>query len=85
MATVATLALMEIGLREAKNQLSQYGNLAHAGKVVTVCKNGHPWFDLVPHRKKQARKVSPLRGVQPVVSEKQAVESVDVADLQGWI
>ena len=76
---------MKVGIKEAKNQLSQYGQMAHEGKVVTVCKHGEPWFDLVPHQKKVRRKTTPLKGVQPVVTEKQAVDPVPPSDLEGWI
>jgi len=77
---------MKIAIEEAKNKLLQYGEMAHGGVVVTVCKRGRPWFDLVPHGKKaQKRKVTPLPGVRSVVTEKQALKPVKQGDIAGWI
>ena len=73
---------MNIAIREAKNNFSRYGNLAHAGNRVTVCKNGKPWFDLVPH-KITPRSVKPL--AKPTVSAAKATAPVDPRDIQGWL
>lgn len=73
---------MNIAIREAKNNFSHYGNLAHAGNRVTVCKNGKPWFDLVPHEAK-ARSVKPL--AKPTISETEATAQVDPRDILGWL
>lgn len=75
---------MKVAIREAKNQLSKYGNLAHAGEKVTVCKNGKPWFDLVPHKAKR-RSVAPLVKGSPRMKASEATAPVDPRDLEGWI
>ena len=75
---------MNIAIREAKNNLSKYGNLANAGEVVTICKNGKPWFDLVPHTKKP-RSIQPLVDGAPTISGDDAIAPVDATDIQGWI
>ena len=82
-ATVATLLHMKIAIREAKNNFSKYGNLAHTGNRITVCKNGNPWFDLVPHASKE-RSVKPLSS-RPTISGEQAAAPVDAVDIEGWI
>ncbi len=74
---------MQIAVREAKAKLSRFGDMAHDGEVVVVCKNGEPWFDMVPH-KKMKRKTTPLAGVRPVISESTAVEPLGSEDLPGW-
>lgn len=74
---------MQICMSEAKNRLSTYGHLAHAGGRVVVTKNGRPWFDLVPHRA-TVRRTAPLPGVKPVISAKAATAPVKAKDLPGW-
>jgi antitoxin (DNA-binding transcriptional repressor) of toxin-antitoxin stability system len=73
---------MNVAIREAKNNFSRYGNLAHAGNRVTVCKNGKPWFDLVPHETRP-RSVEPI--AKPTLSESQATASVEAHDIEGWL
>lgn len=74
---------MQVAVREAKAKLSMFGDMAHAGEVVVVCKNGVPWFDLVPHQKPK-RKTEPLEGVKPTISAADAVSPLAVEDLPGW-
>lgn len=74
---------MQVAVREAKAKLSQFGNMAHRGETIVVCKNGSPWFDIVPHAKPK-RKSTPLKGVTPVVSEIEAVAPLDSEELPGW-
>lgn len=74
---------MQVAVREAKAKLSKFGDMAHGGEVVVVCKNGEPWFDLVPHAKTK-RKTSALAGVKPVIAETVAVEPLPAEDLSGW-
>jgi len=74
---------MQVAVREAKAKLSRLGDLAHNGKTVVVCKNGKPWFDLVPHVTPSRRTV-PLDGISPVISESQAVEPLAPEDIPGW-
>jgi len=76
---------MNVGIKEAKNQLSAYGNLAHEGRVVTVCKNGKPWFDLVPHKTRENRQLSPLFQGTPSITETQAIAPVHPEDVKGWM
>ena len=75
---------MKIAVREAKNRLSKYGRLAHDGERVVVTKNGHPWFDLVPHHA-VVRKTTPLPGVSSVISLEEAMAPVRAEDLPGWM
>lgn len=75
---------MNVAIREAKNNLSKYGNLANAGEVVTICKNGKPWFDLVPHTRKP-RSIQPLVKGKPTLSVDDAIAPVDAKDIQGWM
>lgn len=75
---------MKVAIREAKNNLSKYGNLANAGETVTICKHGKPWFDLVPHQSK-SRSVKPLFKGKPTVSADEATAPVDPADIEGWM
>lgn len=75
---------MKVAIREAKNNLSKYGNLANAGNRVTVCKNGKPWFDLVPHQV-ETRSIAPLNKGKPCISGAQATAPVDPKDIEGWI
>ena len=83
--TVATfLTIMKVAIREAKNNLSKYGNLANAGDTITVCKNGQPWFDLVPHHTKQ-RSTRPLVQPKARISAQQATEPVNPEDIAGWM
>ncbi|MBN2686535.1 MAG: hypothetical protein JXR40_14735 [Pontiellaceae bacterium] len=74
---------MKVAVREVKAKLSKFGDMAHNGETVVVCKNGEPWFDLVPHAKR-SRKTTPLAGVKPIVSANAAVEPLSVEDLPGW-
>ena len=74
---------MKVGVREAKNNLSKLGNLAHSGQRIVVSKNGEPWFDMVPHRK-GSRNVEPLKGVKPTVSPLEALAPVAGEDIKGW-
>ena len=74
---------MQVAVRDAKAKLSRFGDLAHNGEVVVVCKNGKPWFDMVPHTKPK-RKTVPLSGVVPTISESEAVEPLEAGDLPGW-
>lgn len=75
---------MKIAIREAKNNLSKYGNLANAGKTVTVCKNNKPWFDLVPHPTK-SRPSGPLFKGKHTVSVREATTPVEPTDIHGWM
>ncbi len=74
---------MQVSVREAKAKLSRFGDMAHDGEVVVVCKNGEPWFDMVPHAKTK-RRTAPLGGVKPVVSKAEAIAPLDPEDVQGW-
>ena len=74
---------MQVAVREAKAKLSRFGDMAHLGEVVVVCKNGKPWFDMVPHSKIK-RPTDPLSGVKPVVSELEAIAPLDPEDILGW-
>jgi prevent-host-death family protein len=74
---------MQVPVREAKNILSKLGNKAHAGERIVVTRNGHPWFDLVPHVS-QARRTRPLRNVTPSISLEDAVAPVAEEDVPGW-
>ncbi|VGO15197.1 hypothetical protein PDESU_03779 [Pontiella desulfatans] len=74
---------MQVAVREAKAKLSKFGDMAHDGEVVVVCKNGEPWFDLVPHAKTK-RKTTPLSGVKPLIPESIAIEPLSDEDLPGW-
>ncbi len=74
---------MQVAVREAKAKLSKFGDMAHNGETVVVCKNGEPWFDLVPHVKPK-RKTTPLKGVKPTISAEEAVRPLDPEDLPGW-
>jgi prevent-host-death family protein len=75
---------MQIAVRQAKNELSKYGRLAHDGERVVVTRNGRPWFDLVPHRSKD-RRTAPLPGVKPTVSVEEAIAPMREEDLPGWV
>jgi len=75
---------MKVAIREAKNKLSEYGNVAHDGERVVVTRHGQPWFDLTPHRSVK-RRTTPLPGVMPTVSTEEAIAAVDEKDLPGWI
>lgn len=75
---------MKIPVREAKNNLSKYGDMAHNGQTVVVSKNGKPWFDIVPHRKPE-RKTGPLPGVKATISLEDAVAPVSEEDVPGWM
>lgn len=74
---------MQVAVREAKAKLSKLGDMAHSGETVVVCKNGEPWFDLVPHAKIK-RKTTPLAGVRPTISEEEAIRPLAAEDLPGW-
>ena len=74
---------MKVAVREVKAKLRKFGDMAHNGETVVVCKNGEPWFDLVPHAKR-SRKTAPLAGVKPTVSASAAVVPLSAEDLPGW-
>lgn len=74
---------MEVAVREVKNKLSRYGNVAHGGERVVVTRHGRAWFDLTPHRS-VTRRTAPLPGVKPTVSESEAIAPVDEKDVPGW-
>lgn len=74
---------MRAQIREVKSNLSKFGDLAHQGQRIVVSKNGKPWFDLVPHQKKQ-RNVRPLKGVDATVSAEVATAPVAKEDIAGW-
>ena len=74
---------MQVAVREAKNILSRLGNKAHAGERITVTRNGHPWFDLVPHAG-EPRRTKPLRNVMPTISLEDAIAPVAEEDIPGW-
>jgi len=75
---------MKVAVRDAKSKLSMFGDLAHNGKTVVVCKHGKPWFDIVPHATTK-RKTTPLKGVSPLISESEAIAPIAQEDIQGWI
>ncbi len=75
---------MRIAVREAKNNLSRYGDLAHKGEHIVVSKNGVPWFDLVPH-KKTKRRTRTLDNIKPNISLEEAIRPLDPEDIPGWI
>ena len=74
---------MQVAVREAKNTLSKLGQKAHAGERIVVTRNGEPWFDLVPHRRK-GRRTSPLPHVKPTISVEEAIAPVASEDIPGW-
>jgi antitoxin (DNA-binding transcriptional repressor) of toxin-antitoxin stability system len=76
-------AIMQVAVRQAKNILSKLGNKAHAGERIVVTRNGHPWFDLVPHAR-ESRRTAPLRHVTPTISLKDAIAPVSEKDIPGW-
>lgn len=75
---------MKVAVREAKSKLSMFGDLAHNGKTVVVCKHGKPWFDIVPHSAAK-RKITPLEGVSQLISESDAITPIAAEDIPGWI
>jgi len=75
---------MEVALREAKNKLSHFGNIAHDGKRVVVSRHGRPWFDLTPHCP-TSRRTTCLQGVKPTISVREAIAPIDHKDIHGWI
>ena len=77
--------MKKISVREAKNHISRYGNLAHAGETVTVYKNGEPWFDLTPHAASTPRPTRPMDEARPVNTSAEAIAPVDEKDLGEWI
>ena len=74
---------MQVAVREAKAKLSKFGDMAHDGEVVVVCKKGEPWFDMVPHVRVK-RKTTPLAGLRPTVSEAESIAQLEPGDLPGW-
>jgi prevent-host-death family protein len=40
-----------VTIRDAKNQLTKLAREVEAGETIVVTRNGHPIFDLVPHRR----------------------------------
>lgn len=81
---MTTKNLVKTPIREVKSNLSKYGDMAHNGQRIVVSKNGKPWFDLVPHQKKQ-RNVQPLENVTPTIDDATATAPVSKTDLEGWI
>ena len=75
---------MQVAVREAKNKFSTLGKRAHSGERIVVTRNGKPWFDLVPHGRKE-RKITPLRNVKPTISLEEAISPVPEEDVPGWI
>jgi len=82
-ATIATFITMKVGIREAKNHLSKFGDLAHAGETITICKHGRPWFDLKPHDKGE-HCLEPLFDSRPTITAEEATAPAHPDDLQGW-
>jgi antitoxin (DNA-binding transcriptional repressor) of toxin-antitoxin stability system len=74
---------MQVAVREAKAKLSRFGDMAHDGEVVVVCKNGEPWFDMVPHAKIR-RRTAPLSGVTSLISESESTKPLNPEDVPGW-
>ena len=74
---------MHVAVKEAKNTLSKLGQKAHAGARIVVTRNGVPWFDLVPHRRK-VRRTTPLPGVKPTISLEEAIAPVAAEDIPEW-
>ena len=77
--------MIKINTREVKNRLSKYGNLAHQGETVTVCKNGQPWFELRPCATPGPRATDPLNREHSTNSEEAVLAPVNSKDLSGWI
>ncbi len=75
---------MQVAVREAKNNLSKLGAVAHNGETVVVTKNGKPWFDIVPHQKPK-RRIAPLPGVTATITLSEAIAPVEEEDVPGWI
>jgi len=73
---------MEIGIKQAKNQLSKLGRRVQDGETVTITKNGKPWFQLVPAESR--RKVHPIIP-HPSISAEEAIEPLDKEDYPTWI
>ena len=48
--------MIQANMHEAKSRLSQLAEKAHSGETVVIAKAGKPYVDLIPHRKRQARK-----------------------------
>lgn len=70
----------EVGIYEAKAQLSRLiAEVQESGKPITICKQGHPVVDLVPHS--QARdplKSDPtLRGARFLDDPTAGIDEVD--------
>lgn len=74
---------MKAKIRDVKTHLSKFGDLANSGETIVVTKNGKPWFDMVPHKRK-SRSVKPLQGVKPIINPEAATAPIDEADLAGW-
>jgi antitoxin (DNA-binding transcriptional repressor) of toxin-antitoxin stability system len=77
--------MIKVNTREVKNRLGKYGNLAHLGETVTVCKNGQPWFELRPCARPAPRPTDPLNKERPTNSEEVVLAPVNSEDLGGWI
>lgn len=90
MVTVTTIVCcesevdMNVAVREAKMKFSEYGDLAHNGQTIVVCKNGKPWFDITPH-KRAARKITPLIEFEKTICEEEATKPLSNEDLSGWM
>jgi prevent-host-death family protein len=44
--------MVQVSLKQAKDQLSELARRADAGETIVVTRHGKPWFDIVPHKKK---------------------------------
>jgi len=75
----------KINVREAKNHINRYENVAHAGETITVCKNGEPWFDFTPHASSTPRPTRPMDEARPVNTATKVIAPVDENDLGEWI
>ena len=50
---VATFGAMKtVSIRDAKNRLTELAREVEGGETIIVTRNGHPVFDIVPHRKR---------------------------------
>jgi len=75
---------MKVAVRDAKSKLSMFGDMAHNGETIVICKHGKPWFNLVPHATTK-RKTTALKGVSPLITESDAIAPVTQEDVPGWI
>ena len=75
---------MKVAVRDAKSKLSMFGDMAHNGETIVICKHGKPWFDLVPHATPK-RKITALKGVSPLIPVSAAIAPMTQEDVSGWI